>query len=306
MPPTKVLITGANGGLGKECARQLAELDGVQKVYLGCRNKAKAEAAKTDLEASTGKTIYEIIIIDVSNLDSVREAVQNLPEPIDGLVLNAGGAGGLEPFAMSPYGVCNMMASNVLGHVLLVDLLLQEDKIVKGGSIVYSGSEGARGVPKMGMAKPELTSGSVEELTTICDGSIAKRDNDAAYCYIKLLAALWMSSMASKVPDVRFVTMSPGATTGTEIARDMPLAKRLMFGFMFKVMKLLGVSHGIEVGAKRYVDALADEEMFQSGVFYASKKSVSGPVGDQKEFNDIFANKEYQENASIAIQKFLK
>ena len=33
------LVTGANAGLGKECCRQLALLDGIEKVYLGCRNK---------------------------------------------------------------------------------------------------------------------------------------------------------------------------------------------------------------------------------------------------------------------------
>ena len=37
-----ILITGANGGLGKDAARQLALLDGTEKIYLACRNEAKA------------------------------------------------------------------------------------------------------------------------------------------------------------------------------------------------------------------------------------------------------------------------
>ena len=69
-----VLITGANVGLGKEAARQLAMQDGIEKIYLACRNPQKAEAAKQSLEASTGKSIFEIIIMDVSKLDSVRSA----------------------------------------------------------------------------------------------------------------------------------------------------------------------------------------------------------------------------------------
>ena len=44
--PSCVLITGANSGCGFECARQLALIDGVKKIYLACRSKEKAETAK--------------------------------------------------------------------------------------------------------------------------------------------------------------------------------------------------------------------------------------------------------------------
>ena len=33
-----IMITGANSGIGKEVARQLALLEGTEKVYLACRN----------------------------------------------------------------------------------------------------------------------------------------------------------------------------------------------------------------------------------------------------------------------------
>ena len=46
-----ILITGANIGLGKETARQLALKKETKKVILFCRNQAKAEEAKIDLEA---------------------------------------------------------------------------------------------------------------------------------------------------------------------------------------------------------------------------------------------------------------
>jgi NAD(P)-dependent dehydrogenase (short-subunit alcohol dehydrogenase family) len=48
------LITGANSGIGKEVARQLADLDAFDAIYLACRNEAKAQAAQTDLEHVTG------------------------------------------------------------------------------------------------------------------------------------------------------------------------------------------------------------------------------------------------------------
>jgi short-subunit dehydrogenase len=58
-----ILITGANGGLGKESARQLALIKGTERIYLACRNLDKAQEAKKSLEKSTGKKIFEIVIM---------------------------------------------------------------------------------------------------------------------------------------------------------------------------------------------------------------------------------------------------
>ncbi len=76
-----VLITGANAGLGKETARQLALKKETRKVILFCRNRARAEAAKKDLEEKTGKKIFAIVIGDVTDANSVRKAVEEIKEP---------------------------------------------------------------------------------------------------------------------------------------------------------------------------------------------------------------------------------
>ncbi len=76
-----ILITGANVGLGKETARQLALRKETKRVILFCRNEAKAEAAKKDLEEQTGKKVFEIIIGDVSDANSVRKAVEKNKGP---------------------------------------------------------------------------------------------------------------------------------------------------------------------------------------------------------------------------------
>jgi short-subunit dehydrogenase len=59
-----ILITGANVGLGKETARQLALKEETEKVILFCRNQAKAEAAKKELEDATGRKIVSVQAIE--------------------------------------------------------------------------------------------------------------------------------------------------------------------------------------------------------------------------------------------------
>ncbi len=37
-----IMITGANGGIGKDTARQFALIKETEKIYLACRNETKA------------------------------------------------------------------------------------------------------------------------------------------------------------------------------------------------------------------------------------------------------------------------
>ena len=126
-----ILITGANSGLGKESARQLAMINETEKVFLACRNLTKAENAKQSLEKSTGRSIFEIIIMDVSDPESVQSAVARLNEPIDALIMNAGGMGGKSPLKVTTTGVTALFANNMLGHVILLNELKKANLLNK-------------------------------------------------------------------------------------------------------------------------------------------------------------------------------
>ena len=73
-----VLITGANAGIGKEIARQLALRADFGRIYLACRDAERANTAKTELEAETGRNIFDIVLMDVADLASVRAALADV------------------------------------------------------------------------------------------------------------------------------------------------------------------------------------------------------------------------------------
>jgi len=280
-----------------------------KKVILFCRNQAKAEEAKIDLEAETGKKIFEIIIGDVSDADSVRKAVEKIKEPIDAIILNAGGMVGKTAAKITPSGMNDLAATNILGHVILVEELIKHDKLKK--TVLYPSAEAVPGVKMLGMKPVAMKTSSVDEFAAVLDGSYFdnKFDVTQAYGYVKYAATMWMLSMARKYPDLKFVVMSPGNTKGTLAPNNLPPAMRFMLRyFMMPIVFPLigGMVHKLEVGAKRFVDGISDER-YKSGIFYASKEGkLSGVVVDQSTFYTDLKNTTFQDNADKAIHRFIK
>src|SRR5271169_7157230 len=227
VPGKSVLITGANAGIGKDVARQLALRPEFARIYLPCRNQERATTAKAELEAATGRSIFDIIVMDVADLASVRAGLADIDGSVDALVMNAGVIGP-QSMGLTADGVTNMFATNVLGHVVLLEGLLAEGRL--GEVAVLAGSEAVRGVPKLRMKGPSFVSTSADELATVIDGSYfagKKADFNLAFAQAKYIGALWMAYLARQHPDHCFITVSPGNTTGTHAASDLPLPMRI-------------------------------------------------------------------------------
>ena len=304
-----ILITGANIGLGKEVARQLALKAETKRVILLCRNQAKAEAAKKDLEEQTGKKVFEIIIGDVSDANSVRRAVDKIKEPIDAVILNAGGMVGQTAAKISSSGMNDLAATNILGNVILVEELIKQDKLKK--AVLFVSAEAVPGVKALGMKPVAMKTSSVDEFAGVLDGSYFgdKFDVTQAYGYVKYVGTMWTLSMARKYPNLKFVVVSPGNTKGTQAPNNLPPARQFMVKYVMMpiVFPLMGgMVHKLEVGAKRFVDGISDER-YKSGVFYASKEGkLSGDMVDQSTFYTDLKNTSFQDNASEAIHRFIK
>src|SRR6201987_6185650 len=131
--------------------------------------------------------------------------------------MNAGVIGNKTLMELTADGATKLFATNVLGHAVLLEGLLSENRL--GEVAVFAASEAARGIPKLGFKRPTFVSTSADELTTVIDGSYfadRKYDRNLAFGQVKYIGALWMAHLARRIPVLRFITVSPGNHTGTE------------------------------------------------------------------------------------------
>ena len=121
------IITGANTGIGKITAKELARQGA--HVILACRSKDKTLAVIEEIKRETHNERVEYIALDLGDLASVRACAKELLDrklPIHGLINNAG-LGGARGETKDGFEI--QFGTNHLGHYLFTRLLL--DRIVE-------------------------------------------------------------------------------------------------------------------------------------------------------------------------------
>ncbi len=111
----RVIVTGANSGIGFHAARELAQHGA--KVTLAVRDVRKGEEAARRIPGET-----EVRRLDLADLDSVRAFAEGWDGPLDLLVNNAGIMA--PPYRTTAQGFESQLGTNHLGHFALTGLLL--------------------------------------------------------------------------------------------------------------------------------------------------------------------------------------
>ncbi|KAF4087569.1 hypothetical protein AMELA_G00072230 [Ameiurus melas] len=124
IPGKTVVITGANTGIGKETARELARRGG--RIIMGCRDMGKCEEAAREIRGSTLNPHVYARHVDLASIKSIRSFVEkiNQEERVDILINNA--AVMRCPPGKTEDGFDMQLGVNYLGHFLLTNLLLDK------------------------------------------------------------------------------------------------------------------------------------------------------------------------------------
>ena len=122
------IVTGANSGIGKVTARELAKMGA--SVVMVARSKERGEAALADVRAASGSSDVELMLCDMSSQKSITAFADGVKARFDRLDVLVNNAGALfQKRQENNAGIEMTFAVNHLGYytttLLLLDLLKQ-------------------------------------------------------------------------------------------------------------------------------------------------------------------------------------
>jgi len=258
-----VVITGANTGIGKETAIDMARRGAT--VIAACRSELKGLKAVTEVREITKNPKIFFMALDLSSLQSVRDFADSFLKQykrLDILINNAGVM--MCPYSKTKDGFEMQFGTNHLGHFALTNLLLGRLK-ESAPSRIVNVSSSAHQLFCKGINFDDLQSEKGYSSTT-------------AYGQSKLANVLLTKELDRKMKStgVTSYTLHPGAVD-TELQRHSKsfyLLMRLTFGFLTKTP---------EYGAQTNIYCAVQEGIEKdSGMYFSDcrKKKSSEPSCD--------------------------
>lgn len=138
------IITGANAGIGKQSAIQMAS-EGYH-VVIACRNKERGEKALVEIKENSHSESVELMILDLSLQSSTKkfaEQINNKFDKVDVLIHNAAIFDiSQKEVMLSEEGYETVWMTNHVNPVYLTYLLLDKIKASDHGRIITVSSKG--------------------------------------------------------------------------------------------------------------------------------------------------------------------
>jgi NAD(P)-dependent dehydrogenase (short-subunit alcohol dehydrogenase family) len=144
-----IIVTGANSGIGKAAAIQLAQCGA--NVVMACRSMERGAKALDDVQKAANSRDVDLMQADMASQKSIRafvEAFKSRYQRLDVLIHNAANFDHTQKKAvMTGEGVENVFATNHLGPFLLTHLLLDTLKASAPSRIITVASKGLMTYP---------------------------------------------------------------------------------------------------------------------------------------------------------------
>ena len=130
-----VIVTGSSSGLGYETAKVLANKNAT--VIVAVRNEAKGNAAVESIKVENPNTDIQVMLLDLSNLESIHKFAENFKKKFNKLDLLINNAGVMNPpYTKTKDGFELQFGTNHLGHFALTGLLIDLIKKTRSSRIV--------------------------------------------------------------------------------------------------------------------------------------------------------------------------
>ncbi|KAJ0154342.1 Dehydrogenase/reductase SDR family member 13 [Colletotrichum tanaceti] len=237
-----VIVTGSNVGLGLEAARHFVRLNAA-KVVLAVRSTDKGEAARTDIELTTGRRdVVEVWPLDQSSFDSVKEfaaRADRLPR-LDYVVLNAGVATSKRADAE---GWESQVTVNVLSTFLLsLKVLLVLRRTAKTHNVTPKIVIVSSDASQMARFRERNAEDIYKALNA--NKSLTDRYSTTKLMQVMLARQMAIAADASGKGRVQVTTLNPGLCS-TALFRNLPFPLTLFVKFALRLL-----ARSAEVGSR--------------------------------------------------------
>ena len=277
--PGTVLITGASSGVGLFASKALA--DRGWHVVMACRNPEKARRAQAALAIPDAAITH--LPVDLGDLESVRTLVHTFHATglaLDALVINAAVyMPRLKEAKRSPQGYELSMATNHLGHFLLIQLLLGDlersshpsRRLVVLGTVTANSKELGGKIPIPAPADLGDLAGFAAGFLapiTMADGKPFKPGK--AYKDSKLCNMITTQELHRRLhgsTGIIFTSLYPGCVADTPLFRDTPKAFQTIFPWFQKNITGGYVSQAL--AGQRVAEVVSDAAFAVSGVHWS-------------------------------------
>lgn len=144
-------ITGANAGIGKAAAIQIAEKG--YRVFIGSRNQERGEKALAEIKAASKSEKVTLVLIDLSSKKSILSAIETLKSKCEALDVLIHNAAAFDISQKKPIytaeGIESIWMTNHLGPVILTANLLPLLYKSGQGRVITIASKGLIMHPKL-------------------------------------------------------------------------------------------------------------------------------------------------------------
>ena len=297
-----VLITGTTSGVGLNAAKALADRGWF--VVTANRDPVRAAAAAESLGIPSAQLSH--LRIDLGDLDSVRVGVEtlvaSLGRPLDALVINAAVyKPRLKEPERSPQGYEISMATNHLGHFLLIQLLLPDlqrsshpsRRLVVLGTVTANSKELGGKIPIPAPADLGDLAGfkaGFRAPIAMADGKPfkpGKAYKDSKLCNMITTQELHRRLHAST--GIVFSSLYPGCVADTPLFRNAPKAFQKIFPWFQKNITGGYVSQAL--AGERVAQVVADPAFALSGVHWSwGNRQKQGGKQFSQELSDKASN----------------
>ncbi|XP_068185309.1 dehydrogenase/reductase SDR family member 12 [Antennarius striatus] len=243
------MITGANSGIGKSTAKEIAQRGGT--VHMICRNKDRAEAAKGEIVEQTKNDNVHIHIVDLSSARQVWEFAQNFSKHNTLHVLINNACIMTSPRELTEEGLEKNFATNVLGTYILTTALIPALEQVESPRVVT--------VSSGGMLTQKLNAEDIQFEKGTFDSLMAYSQNKRQQV---ILSERW----AAQYKKIHFSSMHPGWV-------DTPGSRTSVPSFHAKMLSnMRTAAMGADTVVWLAVSAAAAKQ--PSGLFFQDRKAV--------------------------------